>query len=109
MHAVDQHVGKSIRHHRCAVGMTQQKLAEAVGIKPQQIQKYESGANRVSASRLWDIAKVLDVPLLTFFTGLPDPHPADTGATELMQLLGSIPQQKRAKLFDLARSLSSVS
>ncbi|NCZ65750.1 MAG: XRE family transcriptional regulator, partial [Rhodobacteraceae bacterium] len=50
-HPVDQHVGKRIRHRRWLVGMTQQQLADQVGIKFQQIQKYETGANRVSASR----------------------------------------------------------
>ena len=53
VHVVDVHVGKRIRQRRWLVGMTQQKLAECVGIKFQQIQKYETGANRVSASRLW--------------------------------------------------------
>jgi len=64
-HPVDVHVGKRIRHRRWMNGTTQQQLAESVGIKFQQIQKYETGMNRVSASRLWDIAHVLDVPVVT--------------------------------------------
>ena len=60
-HPVDAHVGKRIRHRRWMVGMTQQQLADKVGIKFQQIQKYETGMNRVSASRLWDIADALGV------------------------------------------------
>ena len=84
-HPVDVHVGKRIRHRRWLVGMTQQQLAEQVGIKFQQIQKYETGANRVSASRLWDIADALDVQVSFFFEGLdsaeqenlPDDVPAD--------------------------------
>jgi len=56
-HPVDVHVGKRIRHRRWMNGTTQQQLAERVGIKFQQIQKYETGMNRVSASRLWDIAQ----------------------------------------------------
>ena len=59
-HPVDVHVGKRIRHRRWLVGVTQQQLAETVGIKFQQIQKYETGANRVSVSRLWDIAESLE-------------------------------------------------
>ena len=55
-HKVDIHVGQRLRQRRWLVGMTQQGLAEMVGIKFQQIQKYETGANRVSASRLWDIS-----------------------------------------------------
>lgn len=66
-HPVDVHVGKRIRHRRWLVGMTQQQLAEKVGIKFQQIQKYETGANRVSASRLWDIASSLEVQISQFF------------------------------------------
>ena len=69
-HPVDQHVGKRIRHRRWLVGMTQQQLADQVGIKFQQIQKYETGANRVSASRLWDISKSLQVDISFFFEGI---------------------------------------
>ena len=58
-HNVDVHVGKRIRHRRWMIGMTQQQLAEKVGIKFQQIQKYERGVNRVSAARLLQIAAVL--------------------------------------------------
>ena len=68
-HPVDEHVGKRLRQRRWLVGMTQQQLAEHVGIKFQQIQKYETGANRVSASRLWDIASTLDVSINFFFDG----------------------------------------
>jgi transcriptional regulator with XRE-family HTH domain len=69
-HPVDVHVGKRIRHRRWMVGMTQQQLAEKVGIKFQQIQKYETGMNRVSASRLWDISEALSVPVSYFFDGM---------------------------------------
>ena len=71
-HPVDAHVGKRIRHRRWMVGMTQQQLAEKVGIKFQQIQKYETGMNRVSASRLWDIADALGVNIAFFFEGIDD-------------------------------------
>ena len=71
-HHVDVHVGKRVRHRRWLIGMTQQQLAQQVGIKFQQIQKYETGANRISASRLWDIAEALDVPVSFFFEGLEE-------------------------------------
>ena len=74
-HPVDVHVGKRIRHRRWMVGMTQQQLADKVGIKFQQIQKYETGMNRVSASRLWDIADALGVAISFFFEGLSDETP----------------------------------
>ena len=61
-HPVDVHVGKRVRHRRWMVGMTQQQLADKVGIKFQQIQKYETGMNRISASRLWDISEAMSVP-----------------------------------------------
>ncbi len=67
---VDLHIGQRVRHRRWLLGMTQQQLALAVGIRFQQIQKYESGANRISASRLWDLAKALDMPVSFFFEGL---------------------------------------
>ena len=58
---IDLHVGQRLRHRRWMLGLTQQELAQAVGIKFQQIQKYESGINRMSASRLWDVANALGV------------------------------------------------
>ena len=69
-HPVDVHVGKRVRHRRWMVGMTQQQLGDIVGIKFQQIQKYETGMNRISASRLWDIAQALDVSISFFFEGI---------------------------------------
>ena len=119
-HPVDVHVGKRIRHRRWLVGMTQQQLAEQVGIKFQQIQKYETGANRVSASRLWDISEALDVPVSFFFEGLDaeartahgDAVPADLmGDKEALDLVRSyyaIPENQRRRLFDLARVLSDA-
>lgn len=118
-HPVDIHVGKRIRHRRWLVGMTQQQLAEKVGIKFQQIQKYETGANRVSASRLWDISEAMDVPVNFFFEGIDDSKaddaaavPADLlGDKEALDLIRSyyaIPENQRRRLFDLARVLSDV-
>ncbi len=69
-HPVDIHVGHRIRLRRRLLDMTQQQLGERVGIKFQQLQKYESGANRISASRMWDIAAAMEVPVSFFFEGL---------------------------------------
>lgn len=121
-HPVDVHVGKRVRHRRWMIGMTQQQLAERVGIKFQQIQKYETGANRVSASRLWDIAQTLEVPVSFFFEGLDgqvagdaEKTPAlpadilgDKEALELIRSYYSIPENQRHRLFELARVLSDV-
>ncbi len=115
-HPVDAHVGKRIRHRRWMVGMTQQQLADRVGIKFQQIQKYETGMNRVSASRLWDIAEALDVTIAFFFDGLADGAAvrpdadlmADKEALELVRSYYAIPEAQRRRLFDLARVLSDA-
>lgn len=64
---VDVHVGKRIRMRRLFLGMNQENLAAQLGVTFQQVQKYEGGANRVSASRLADIARILDVPIPHFF------------------------------------------
>ena len=120
-HPVDEHVGKRLRQRRWFVGMTQQQLAEHVGIKFQQIQKYETGANRVSASRLWDIASTLDVSINFFFDGLqaekgvkiqsdamPSDLMGDKEALDLVRSYYAIPENQRRRLFDLARVLSDV-
>ena len=118
-HPVDVHVGKRVRHRRWLVGMTQQPLADKVGIKFQQIQKSETGMNRVSASRLWDIADALAVPVAFFFEGLDDRDQAAPGdlpgdimidkeALELVRSYYAIPETQRRRLFELARVLSDV-
>lgn len=120
-HPVDVHVGKRIRHRRWLIGMTQQQLAEQVGIKFQQIQKYETGANRVSASRLWDISDTLEVPVSFFFEGLqeedkaaadkaavPDDLMGDKEALDLVRSYYAIPENQRRRLFELARVLSDA-
>ena len=125
-HPVDVHVGKRIRHRRWMNGVTQQQLAEQVGIKFQQIQKYETGMNRVSASRLWDIAHALTVPVSFFFEGMetgaapncprhpdasgnmPNDVLSDKEALELLRSYYAIPENQRRRLFDLARVLSEA-
>src|ERR671924_1655073 len=64
---IDVHVGSRIRLRRTLLGMSQQKLGEAIGLTFQQVQKYERGANRVGSSRLYDLSRVLDVPVSYFF------------------------------------------
>lgn len=117
-HPVDVHVGKRVRHRRWMVGMTQQQLADKVGIKFQQIQKYETGMNRVSASRLWDISEALSVPISFFFEGLDSRTAvveeidgdilADKEALMLVRSYYAIPEAQRRRLFDLAKVLSDA-
>ena len=114
------------------VGMTQQQLGEAVGIKFQQIQKYETGMNRVSASRLYEISKALDVPVAFFFEAVDEPAnendtaeganleavdkaeaPAadlftDKEALELVRCYFRLPEEPRRRLFELTRSLTKA-
>jgi transcriptional regulator with XRE-family HTH domain len=118
-HPVDVHVGKRIRHRRWLAGMSQQQLADAVGVKFQQIQKYETAANWISASRLWDVAAALEVDISFFFEGLarkgeaggetqPADILADKEAIELVRSWYAIPEAQRKRLFDLAHALSEA-
>jgi transcriptional regulator with XRE-family HTH domain len=117
-HSVDLHVGQRVRQRRWMMNMTQTQLGDRVGIKFQQIQKYETGANRISASRMWDIANVLGVPVGFFFEGMGS-RTADTGTTQgdisidkeagtLVRTYYAIPENQRRRLFDLARLLSEA-
>ena len=69
---IDVHVGGRVRLRRTLLGLSQEKLGEAIGLTFQQVQKYERGANRVGASRLFDLSRVLDVPVSFFFDDMPD-------------------------------------
>jgi len=118
-HPVDLHVGKRLRHRRWMIGMTQQQLAGAVGIKFQQIQKYESGANRVSASRLWDLSQALSVPVAFFFEGLEEQSAAnvtdetlnpdllgDKETLELVRAYYALDEEPRRRLLELTKALT---
>lgn len=111
---VDLHIGQRVRHRRWLLGMTQQQLAQAVGIRFQQIQKYESGANRISASRLWDLARALDMPISFFFEGLGagKDGPNDDGllqnkeTMDLIRAYYGLDEGPRRRLLELAKALS---
>lgn len=115
---IDLHVGKRLRRRRRLLGLTQQQLAVSVGIRFQQIQKYECGANRVSASRLFELAESLDVPVQYFYEGLSQRgDEASTGAAlaadilsqkETMDLVRAyyrLGERPRKRLLELAKSL----
>src|ERR1700755_2431551 len=70
MDLIDIHLGRRLRRRRRILGLTQQQLAAACGVRFQQIQKYECAANRMSAARLWQLAEVLEVPVSYFYEGL---------------------------------------
>ncbi len=76
--AIDVHVGRKMRQRRALLGWSQETLATKIGLTFQQVQKYERGANRMGASRLWDVAKAMSVQPAFFFEGLEDGAPAKT-------------------------------
>ena len=78
---VDGHVGVRIRLRRTLMGMSQERLGDALGLTFQQVQKYERGVNRVGASRLFDLSRVLDVPISFFFDDMPAPMAGAAAAT----------------------------
>ena len=120
-HPVDRHVGLHIRMRRKALGISQEKLAEALGLTFQQVQKYERGANRVSASKLWEIARALKTNVASFYEGLEDDAlGAATGmganaqdfllTPEGIELAASFPKIRRPglrrKVLDLVRAMA---
>ena len=72
-HPTDKHVGTRVRMRRLMLDLSQEKLADQLGITFQQVQKYEKGTNRISASRLQHVSEILDVPISFFFEQAPEP------------------------------------
>jgi transcriptional regulator with XRE-family HTH domain len=127
---IDVHVGSRVRLRRTLLGMSQEKLGDAIGLTFQQVQKYERGANRVGASRLFELSRVLDVPVSFFFDELAlesagGAASASTSATsspsggpdpmmrretlELVRAYYRIPdQQLRRRLFDLTKAIANA-
>ena len=122
---VDLHVGGRVRMRRKMLGVSQERLAEALGLTFQQVQKYERGANRISASKLYEIARFLSAPIAYFFEGLGDPAVSGSvGAddaseqhvhgflmtSEGLELAAAFPRITRARLrrriLDLVRALA---
>jgi len=120
---IDLHVGKRLRRRRRLLGMTQQDLAGQVGVRFQQIQKYECGANRITASRLYDLSVALNVSVQYFFDGVPINDATLTVANDAERLEGDILSQKetlelvrayyrlderpRKRLLELAKALQN--
>jgi len=76
--AIDEHIGQRIQLRRVMLGLSQKDLAEKCGVSFQQIQKYETAGNRISASRLFDLSVILETPVSFFFRGLPGNTPEET-------------------------------
>ncbi len=123
---IDIHVGERIRKRRRALGVSQDWLAEQLGLTFQQVQKYERGANRVSASKLYQVARALQASIPYFFEGLPDPvqvagvaevaptpyvheMPLTPEERELVALLSRIDNRRvRRRLLELVRTLAET-
>ncbi|GBF56756.1 hypothetical protein PbB2_00413 [Candidatus Phycosocius bacilliformis] len=119
--SIDLHVGRRLRRRRRLMGMTQQQLADAVGIRFQQIQKYECGANRITASRLFELAGALSIAVQYFYDGLSNLAAANEPAAnddeigpdvlrqketlELIRAYYRLGERPRRRLLDLAKAL----
>src|SRR5262249_11695871 len=118
---IDLHLGKRLRRRRRLLGLTQQQLAGAVGVRFQQIQKYECGANRISAARLWQLSEALEVPIGYFYDGLSNAPMAEQPSEridssgemlarketlDLIRAYYQLGERPRRRLLDLAKSLN---
>ena len=125
-HPIDIHVGHRVRLRRTLLGWSQEKLAQALGLTFQQVQKYERGANRVSASKLYEIARTLQTPVTYFFDGLADAGEIEHGdvlseqavsdfllTSEGMELAALFPRIRRGpvrrRILELLRALTDES
>ena len=117
--AVDRKVGQKVRSRRLEIGMSQERLAELLGVTFQQVQKYEKGVNRIAVSRLWDISVALEMPVSRFFEGVSargvaegrqdyvDDALATPEGAQLMALFATIKSPKvRRKVLELVRTLT---
>ena len=84
--AVDEHIGQRLQLRRVMLGLSQKDLADVCGISFQQIQKYEAAGNRISASRLFELSRVLETPVSFFFSGLPGNTPEETRSGRRMRV-----------------------
>ncbi len=128
---IDVHVGGRVRLRRTLMGMSQERLGEAIGLSFQQVQKYERGANRIGASRLWDLSRVLECPISFFFEEMgddtasasprnlnvetPDIEPAENdpmAKRETLELVRAYYRIKdyhvRRRIYKLAKSLATT-
>ena len=114
---IDLHLGRRLRRRRRLLGLTQQQLAVQVGIRFQQIQKYECGATRISAARLWQLAQALETPVSYFYDGVAEALENKGGlptaqevfsrkeTLDLIQAYYQLEERPRRRLLDLAKSL----
>ncbi len=121
-HPVDRHVGRRVCEKRIGLGYNQSDLGRALGLTFQQIQKYEKGANRISASKLWDIARFFKVDIGYFFEGLAvqpgvgegdapafdHDFPATRYTIEISRLTPALPARKQKLVLEMVREMAGV-
>lgn len=119
---VDTHVGSRLRERRTSLGISQERLGERLGLTFQQIQKYEKGVNRIGASRLFQISRILDTPVQFFFEGAPLEDGEDRSAdSAIMGFLASVEglqlnsafvkiqhEETRLRILELVKTLSEL-
>lgn len=101
---IDIHVGARLRLRRTLLGLSQEKLGEAVGITFQQLQKYERGSNRISASRLFNLSQVLGVPVSFFFDDMPSADAVPSAAATPMTETDEFESMARRETLELVRA-----
>ena len=112
--AIDDHVGARIRDRRFMIGLSQQQLGEMLGVSYQQVHKYEGGINRVTAGRLYEIARIFDVPITYFYEGLGQEAPRRVTPhqrmlLELARSFAEIPNERHQEaLSQLTRALAGL-
>ena len=106
-HPIDTHVGKRVRIRRKILSMSQTKLGDAIGLTFQQIQKYERGANRIGASRLFELSEVLDVPVSYFFDDLSEDMHGLSGDQQDPNSMPSDPLREPISL-ELVRAYANI-
>ena len=114
---IDIHLGRRLRRRRRLLGLTQQELADSCGVRFQQIQKYECAANRMSAARLWQLSKVLEVPVAYFYEGFAEGLRDERGeggggevfaqkeTRDLVSAYYQLGERPRRRLLDLAKAM----
>ncbi len=118
-HPIDVHVGSRVRQRRRLLGLSQEKLGEALGLTFQQVQKYERGINRISASKLWMMTQILDVPVSFFFDGVDEdqasPTPSDSDPLQTRETLEFVrayyritDPKARHTLFELTKAMAKM-
>lgn len=115
-HPVDRHVGRRVCEKRISLGYNQSELGRALGLTFQQIQKYEKGANRISASKLWETARFFKIDIGYFFEGLADNFAVEGEAdvlpqatrqsVEISRLTPALPARQQGLVLNLVRELS---